>query len=111
MTPDQALDKAVSHPNIKTMEGLGVHLGGISKGAVSQWKLPGRQVPAEHCPVIERLTEGEVRCEDLRPDVDWAYVRANGDVLVEGRPIDGAVVRETQVPTRSLKADTRKLRE
>lgn len=24
---------------------------------------------------IERETNGAVRCEDLRPDVDWAYIR------------------------------------
>ncbi|PUE21839.1 Cro/Cl family transcriptional regulator [Limnohabitans sp. MMS-10A-192] len=48
---------------------------GVSKGAVWQWGLPGRQVPAEHCPAIERITGGMVRCEQLRPDVDWAYLR------------------------------------
>lgn len=48
---------------------------GVTKAAVGQWKLEGRKVPAEHCPVIERLTDGHVRCEDLRPDIDWAYLR------------------------------------
>lgn len=48
---------------------------GVSKGAVGQWKEIGRVVPAEHCPVIERLTEGRVRCEELNPKVDWAYLR------------------------------------
>jgi len=27
------------------------------------------------CINIERETSGAVRCEDLRPDVDWAYLR------------------------------------
>lgn len=49
---------------------------GVTKGAVFQWKLPGRQVPAEHCPAIERITNGLVRCEELRSDVDWACLRA-----------------------------------
>lgn len=48
---------------------------GVTKAAVWQWKEGGRQVPAEHCPGIERLTAGQVRCEELRPDVDWAYLR------------------------------------
>lgn len=48
---------------------------GVTKAAVWQWKDPARQVPAEHCPVIERITHGEVRCEELRPDVDWGYLR------------------------------------
>lgn len=38
-----------------------------------------RQVPAERCPEIEKATGGAVRCEDLRADVDWAYLRASGN--------------------------------
>jgi DNA-binding transcriptional regulator YdaS (Cro superfamily) len=48
---------------------------GVTKSAVNQWKTEGRQVPAEHCPEIERLTEGAVRCEQLRPDVSWDVLR------------------------------------
>ena len=44
-----------------------------SPQVVSNWR--SRQVPAEHCPEIEKATKGAVRCEDLRPDVDWAYLR------------------------------------
>ena len=51
---------------------------GVSKGAVSQWKDPERKVPAEHCPLIERATFGRVRCEQLRPDIEWAVLRASG---------------------------------
>lgn len=49
---------------------------GVSKGAVSQWKEEGRRVPAEHCPIIEEMTRGAVRCEDLRPDIRWDVLRA-----------------------------------
>lgn len=42
---------------------------------VYQWANGSRQVPAERCPAIERLTEGAVRCETLRGDVDWAVLR------------------------------------
>ncbi len=48
---------------------------GVSKSAVNQWKGEGRQVPAEHCPQIERLTGGQVKCEELNTEVDWAYLR------------------------------------
>lgn len=41
---------------------------------VQQWAASGR-VPAKYCPRIERETKGRVRCEDLCPDVDWAYLR------------------------------------
>jgi DNA-binding transcriptional regulator YdaS (Cro superfamily) len=51
-------------------------LCGVSKGAVSQWKEVGRRVPAEYCPLIEGATGGEVRCEDLRPDMNWFVLRS-----------------------------------
>lgn len=57
------------------MHVLAEHLG-VTKGAVGQWKLPSRRIPAEYCPTIERLVSGAVRCEEMRPDVDWAYLRA-----------------------------------
>lgn len=47
---------------------------GVRQSLVSMWKTRGN-VPAEHCPGIERATEGFVRCEQLRPDVDWGYLR------------------------------------
>lgn len=74
MTSEEALDKAVAH--IGSMQILADHLG-ITKGAVSQWKTEGRRIPAEHCPEIERLTDGAIRCEYLRSDVNWAFIRAS----------------------------------
>lgn len=57
-------------------------VGGLTKAAgalgVSPQRLGNwidRGVPAEHCPSIERITDGAVRCEELRPDVDWAAIR------------------------------------
>lgn len=44
------------------------------------------RVPAEYCPLIERATGGRVRCEDLRPDVAWAIVRASP--CLASRPIE-----------------------
>lgn len=46
---------------------------GVSRAAVGQWK--DRKIPAEFCPVIEEMTNGEMTCEDLRPDVRWDLVR------------------------------------
>lgn len=48
---------------------------GLSQSHVWNW-LNRRSIPAEHCPAIERATGRAVRCEALRPDVDWAYLRA-----------------------------------
>lgn len=33
------------------------------------------RVPAEYCPLIERETGGQVRCEDLRDDIAWGVLR------------------------------------
>lgn len=50
---------------------------GISPVVISQWKTCARPIPSEHCIEIERATEGAVRCEELRPDIDWGYLRAS----------------------------------
>lgn len=47
----------------------------VSPPTVHQWASGARPVPADRCPQIERVTHGKVTCEDLRPDVDWAYLR------------------------------------
>lgn len=48
---------------------------GIKPPTVNQWIKGGRPVPADRCPAIERATDRAVTCEELRPDVDWAYLR------------------------------------
>jgi len=50
----------------------------VSPVTIHQWAFrPDKQVPAERCPAIERATGGAVTCEELRPDVDWQFIRAN----------------------------------
>jgi len=44
---------------------------GVSQQSLTNWKQRG--IPAEYCPRIELLTG--VRCEDLRPDVQWSVLR------------------------------------
>lgn len=48
---------------------------GVSPAMVNQMVEGVRPVPAKHCPSIERATNGEFPCEQLCPDVDWAYIR------------------------------------
>lgn len=50
-------------------------LVGVSTQAVCFWRDGARKVPPEGCIAIEKATQGQVRCEDMRPDVDWAYLR------------------------------------
>ncbi|MCL2656846.1 MAG: helix-turn-helix domain-containing protein [Betaproteobacteria bacterium] len=69
---------------MKTIVNAIALLGGPSKAAatlnvtiqaVCFWRDGKRRLPAERCPAIERATGGAVTCEELRPDVDWAYLR------------------------------------
>ncbi|HHH0383830.1 TPA: transcriptional regulator [Yersinia enterocolitica] len=47
----------------------------VDQSLISLWANGVRPIPAERCLEIEKITEGEVTCEELRPDVDWAYLR------------------------------------
>ena len=47
----------------------------VKPPTVNQWISGERPIPAEQCPAIERATNGQVKCEELRPDVDWAVLR------------------------------------
>lgn len=66
------LKRAIEIVGSQKQLGLAV---GVVPQVVNNWLRRGN-VPAEYCPGIERATGGVVRCEDLRPDVDWAYLRA-----------------------------------
>jgi len=46
-----------------------------SVGFLVQVAYGHRRAGESLCINIERETSGAVRCEDLRPDVDWAYLR------------------------------------
>ncbi|EAX3299503.1 helix-turn-helix domain-containing protein [Salmonella enterica subsp. enterica serovar Muenchen] len=48
---------------------------GVTPPTINQWIKGVRQIPAERCPEIEKATGGAVTCEELRPDVDWSYLR------------------------------------
>lgn len=49
----------------------------ITASAINQMCSGLRQVPAGRCPDIERVTNGAVTCEELRPDLaeQWSYLR------------------------------------
>lgn len=49
---------------------------GVERYQTIQGWVATASVPAEYCPKIEQVTGGAVRCEDLRPNVDWAYLRS-----------------------------------
>ncbi|CAM2142617.1 protein of unknown function [Pararobbsia alpina] len=68
-----AISRAVEH--FGSMAEMARRLELSSYTVIQQWKLAGR-VPPEHCPKIERMLDGAVRCEELNDRVDWAYVRS-----------------------------------
>ncbi|SDY37803.1 helix-turn-helix domain-containing protein [Nitrosomonas sp. Nm58] len=47
----------------------------VTIATINQWTTGHRPIPAAHCPNIERLTDGKVVCEELHPNIDWAYIR------------------------------------
>jgi DNA-binding transcriptional regulator YdaS (Cro superfamily) len=65
---------------------LATGLGFATRQGVWPWFNTSRRVPAEYCPVIERLTRevaksqaDVVTCEELRPDVAWEVLREQGE--------------------------------
>lgn len=50
---------------------------GTSYGQLRQVAYGARRAGAQLAIAIERESGGVVRCEGLRPDVDWAYLRAS----------------------------------
>ncbi len=79
---EHPIDKAIRVSDLKTVSALARKLG-VTRAAVEQWKDEGRRVPPKHCPEIEKLSNGEVRCEELNSEVDWQYVRSTGHLPTE----------------------------
>ena len=52
-------------------------IGAKSDAQVRQWQhgYAGRKPGHSYCMAIEAATKGVVRCEDLRPDVNWSVLR------------------------------------
>lgn len=49
---------------------------GVSQPTVNGW-LNGADMDVKYIPAIIKATNGAVKPEDLRPDVDWAVIRAS----------------------------------
>ena len=79
-TPEEALRKAIDALGGITMAARTLNVKDGRYQTVQSWL--SNRVPAEHCPAIERATDGAVRCEDLRPDIDWAVLRDQAAPLI-----------------------------
>lgn len=64
---------------IKILDSLGVEdlakRCGTSAGQIRQVAYGNRRANAQLAIAIDKATSGRVPCEDLRPDIDWQYLR------------------------------------
>lgn len=74
-----AIDKAIVFFGSKSAMARAV---GVSDQAIRFWETGERCPDVGSCIKIEKATAGAVRCESLRDDIDWAYLR---------QPISGEV--------------------
>ncbi|NSM11357.1 helix-turn-helix domain-containing protein [Moraxella bovoculi] len=49
---------------------------GITPWAVSKWDK--NAPPKDRCLDIEQVTQGQITAEQLRPDINWDYIRKSG---------------------------------
>lgn len=47
---------------------------GVPAPLLSQWATGARRVPVARCIQIHEITQGKVRCDELRPDFPWQKV-------------------------------------
>lgn len=49
---------------------------GVHQPDVSLWFSGKRRIPVKYCLQIEKLSNGKVSCEEMRPDLDWKWWRS-----------------------------------
>lgn len=57
---------------------------GTSEGYLRKAASRHQAFRAELCILLERESSGAVRCEDLLPDADWAYIRSQSTAPASG---------------------------
>jgi DNA-binding transcriptional regulator YdaS (Cro superfamily) len=67
-----AIDKAIAFFGSKSAMARAV---GVSDQAIRFWETGERRPDIVSCIKIEKATAGSVRCESLRDDIDWPYLR------------------------------------
>ncbi|ENW81333.1 hypothetical protein F909_02624 [Acinetobacter sp. ANC 3929] len=70
-TPKEALIKAIKIAGSKSALARGIE---ITPWALSKWNF--EKIPEDRCLPIEKFTNGRVKAEELRPDINWLYVRS-----------------------------------
>lgn len=70
MSQKDAFDRAIKIAGTPTALARGI---GITPWALSKWNV--EKIPKKRCEQIEEFTNGQVKAEELRPDINWEYVR------------------------------------
>ncbi|MCG2572427.1 helix-turn-helix domain-containing protein [Acinetobacter sp. ME22] len=70
-SPKDALEKAIKIAGSKSALARSL---GITPWALSKWNF--NKIPEDRCLSIEELTNEEVKAEQLRPDINWEFVRS-----------------------------------
>lgn len=47
----------------------------VTQGFISRLILNKTAVPFKLCITVEKATNRQVTCEELRPDIDWSFLR------------------------------------
>ena len=71
LSPKDAFEKAIKIAGSKAALARSL---GITPWALSKWNF--NKIPEDRCLSIEELTHQEVKAEQLRPDINWAFVRS-----------------------------------
>lgn len=81
-----ALEQAISHPDIGNQSALADRLG-VTQPTISEWLCGKRPIPAKHAAEIERITHGAVTCDRLLPDAHWRRMKDRAWPWNGGRPM------------------------
>ena len=79
---------------------------GAFSSDMSSWTQGKRPVPAERCPQIEAATGGLVRCEDLRPDVQWSVLRNTPELAQATVFTEQAATQPVAIATDTMREGT-----
>ena len=71
ISPLEAFKKAVQIAGSQAALARGL---GITPWALSKWNLS--KIPTDRCEQIQEFTNNQVLAEQLRPDINWAYLRS-----------------------------------
>ncbi len=72
------MEKLLSYINrldLKQRKSFEEH-GGVSIRYIRKASSTGQRLSAEYCIAIEKATDREIKCEEIRPDIDWKYIRS-----------------------------------